>query len=140
VGNEYVDFSSTPFRYFSFSVPLALLSDARWNRYEGPNVADQEQDENSTLNFYRKILKLRKAEKDLLVSGLFELHDKENEKTMIFTKTALDKSRTALVVLNFSDEKQTFEVPSSLASCRQGGQARPLVAQQGREGERTRRV
>lgn len=82
---------------------------------EGLNVADQEDNGKSTLNFYRKIIQLRKAEKDLLVSGLFELHDKENEKTMIYTKTALDKTRTALVVLNFSPEKQTFEFPASLA-------------------------
>ena len=81
---------------------------------EGLNVADQENDPNSTLNFYRKMLALRKEHKDLFILGKFELLDKANEKTMIYTKTAQDGSRSALVVLNFSAEPQPFEIPDSL--------------------------
>ncbi|GAA5971316.1 hypothetical protein JCM8115_000995 [Rhodotorula mucilaginosa] len=81
---------------------------------EGLNVADQENDPNSTLNFYRKMLALRKEHKDLFILGKFELFDKANEKTMIYTKTAQDGSRAALVALNFSAEPQSFEVPDSL--------------------------
>jgi oligo-1,6-glucosidase len=98
---------------------------------EGLNVADQEKDKNSTLNFYRTLLKIRKEYKDLLVAGLFELHDKENENTIIYTKTALDKSRTALVVLNFTAEKQPFEVPASLA----GKEGNLILSSLGNDGK-----
>ncbi|POY75562.1 hypothetical protein BMF94_1465 [Rhodotorula taiwanensis] len=81
---------------------------------EGINVAAQEDDPESTLNFYRRMLALRKEHKDVFVLGKFDLHDKENEQTMIYTKTSQDGSRVALVALNFTSEPQAFDVPSSL--------------------------
>lgn len=81
---------------------------------EGLNVADQESDPTSTLNFYRKMLALRKAHKDLFVLGTFELFDGANEKTMVYTKTAQNRNRAALVVLNFTAESQPFEMPDVL--------------------------
>ncbi|GAA6041810.1 hypothetical protein JCM8097_007172 [Rhodosporidiobolus ruineniae] len=98
--------------------------------YEGLNVADQEHDPESTLNFYRKLIKLRQEERDTFVTGRFELHDAEGDKTMVFTKTALDGSKTALVALNFSPETQRFEVPAKLA----GKDGKVLFATQGSDG------
>ncbi|GAA6008276.1 hypothetical protein JCM10207_000063 [Rhodosporidiobolus poonsookiae] len=82
---------------------------------EGINVAAQEDDPSSTLNFYRGLFKHRNAHKDVFVQGLFKLHDRDNEKTVIYTKESRDGSRTALVVLNFTAEAQTFDIPSSLS-------------------------
>lgn len=87
---------------------------------EGINVADQENDPESVLNFYRKMLALRKEYRDLFMLGQFELVDKENEKTMSYIKTAQDGKSAALVVLNFSAEPQAYEVPTSLEH-RSGG-------------------
>ncbi|GAA5844623.1 hypothetical protein JCM9279_002859 [Rhodotorula babjevae] len=81
---------------------------------EGLNVAAQDGDAKSTLNFYRSMLRLRKQHADVLVTGRFKLHDPAGEETVIYTKTALDGSRTALVALNFTADKQTFTVPAEL--------------------------
>ncbi|GAA5901831.1 hypothetical protein JCM6882_008684 [Rhodosporidiobolus microsporus] len=99
--------------------------------YEGINVADQENDPNSTLNFYRKLLALRKEHSELFTLGKFELFDKTNDKTMVYTKTALDGSKTALVALNFSAEQQSYEVPSSL----KGKDGKALFSTLGSEGQ-----
>lgn len=115
------DHARTPMQWdASANAGFSTKSDAKtWMRVmdsyrEGLNVADQDNDPDSTLNFYRRMLALRKEHKDLFVLGKFELFDKTNEKTMIYTKTARDGSRAALVVLNFSAEPQPFEVPEPL--------------------------
>ncbi|BGP06720.1 hypothetical protein JCM10049v2_002544 [Rhodotorula toruloides] len=81
---------------------------------EGINVADQENDPESVLNFYRRLLKLRNEQRELLVLGKFDLVDPQNSKTMVYTKTSRDGSKKALVVLNFSSEKQPLEIPADL--------------------------
>ncbi|GAA5996855.1 glycoside hydrolase family 13 protein [Rhodotorula paludigena] len=107
-GSENAGFSSNP--------------DAKpWYRVmesyaEGLNVAAQEDDPNSTLNFYRQLVSLRKAHKDLFILGRFQLLDPGNDQTMLFTKTALDGSQVAFVALNFSAEKQPFELPIELTA------------------------
>ncbi|GAA5821069.1 hypothetical protein JCM11251_001947 [Rhodosporidiobolus azoricus] len=98
---------------------------------EGLNVAAQDKDTTSTLNFYRTLLQLRKEHRDLFTLGRFELFDKNNEKTMVYTKTAQDGSKTALVALNFSPEKQAYEVPPSL----EGKDGKLLFATVGSEGQ-----
>ncbi|BGP20095.1 hypothetical protein JCM10213v2_008230 [Rhodosporidiobolus nylandii] len=97
---------------------------------EGINVAAQQDDPNSTLNFYRFLLKLRQQYRDLFVTGLFELHDAENNETFVFTKTALD-GRVALVTLNFTATKQPFAVPEALA----GKDGKLLFSTLGSDGE-----
>ena len=115
------DHSRTPMPWDSSpNAGFSTNADAKpWMRVmdsyrEGLNVAVQEEDPNSTLNFYRKMLALRKEYKDVFILGQFELLDKKNEATMIYTKTAQDGSRAALVVLNFTAESQSFEVPATL--------------------------
>ncbi|GAA5869405.1 hypothetical protein JCM3774_001445 [Rhodotorula dairenensis] len=116
------DHSRTPMQWdSSLNAGFSSNPDARpWMRVmesyrEGLNVADQEADPTSTLQFYRKMLALRKEHKNLFVLGKFDLFDVVNEKTMIYTKTAQDGSRAALVVLNFTAETQLFETPEMLA-------------------------
>ncbi|POY75559.1 hypothetical protein BMF94_1462 [Rhodotorula taiwanensis] len=115
------DHSRTPMQWdSSHNAGFSTKEDAKpWTRVmesnkEGINVAAQEDDPESTLNFYRRMLALRKEHKDVFVLGKFDLHDKENEQTMIYTKTSQDGSRVALVALNFTSEPQAFDVPSSL--------------------------
>lgn len=68
------------------------------------NVEIQEEDEESVLVFYRKMLALRKEHKDVFLYGTFELVDEENEKTFVYRKRYGVK--VALVVLNFTTEVQ----------------------------------
>ena len=81
---------------------------------EGLNVAAQDGDAKSTLNFYRSMLRLRKQHADVFVTGRFKLHDPAGEETVVYTNAAHDGSRTALVALNFTADKQPFTVPAEL--------------------------
>ncbi|KAL8293323.1 hypothetical protein RQP46_000024 [Phenoliferia psychrophenolica] len=76
------------------------------------NAAQQEKDSTSSLAFYRTLLKLRKAEPELVIRGLFELVDRENEATFVFAKHAGAKSM--VIALNFTSQEQAFQVPKAL--------------------------
>lgn len=77
--------------------------------YKEINVASQQKDPASVLNFWKQVLKIRKEYKDLFVYGEFETLDMENEQTFTFTKTfGKDK---AVVVLNFTPDEQIFKRP-----------------------------
>lgn len=70
------------------------------------NVASQLEDPNSVLNFYRKMLKLRKMNQDLFIYGIFEGIDMGNEETFVFTKTSGNKK--VVVALNFTPDEKTW--------------------------------
>lgn len=85
-----------------------------WTRvntnYKEINVADQLQDPDSLLNFWKKSLKVRKEYKDLLIYGSFEILDFDNEQLFTYVKTLENaKSPKAYVVLNFSTTDVKFE-------------------------------
>jgi len=66
--------------------------------YKEINVAAQETDENSCLNYFRKMVKLRK-DNNVLVYGKFTLIDKNNPDVFAFTRELNEKK--FLVMLNF---------------------------------------
>jgi oligo-1,6-glucosidase len=72
--------------------------------YKKINAAQQEQDKDSVLSFYKRMLQLRKKHKDVFVYGTFKLCDAEGPNTFVFTKWYGEK--TALVALNFTTKKQ----------------------------------
>ncbi|KAH7039620.1 glycoside hydrolase family 13 protein [Microdochium trichocladiopsis] len=71
------------------------------------NVAAQLGDDASVLEFWRRMLKVRKQLQAVLVHGDFELLDMPNQTLFSYTKTAKD----AFVVLNFSSDNQPFSLP-----------------------------
>lgn len=84
------------------------------DNYPGLNVAKQEGDEGSVLSFWKKALALRKKHADTFIFGMFELLP-TNDKTMAYVKTnPSDAAQKVLVVLNFSGEEQSVEVPAGL--------------------------
>ena len=84
------------------------------DNYPELNVAKQEKDESSVLSFWKKALALRKEHADTLIFGLFELLP-TNDKTMVYVKTSpADAAQKVFVVLNFSGDEQSFEMPASL--------------------------
>lgn len=92
--------------------------DGAWMRtnesYKEINVAKQEKDPESVLNFWRKMISLRKEYKDVFIHGAFKGYDMENLDTFIFAKThGKDK---AVVTLNFTDKEQDFKRPEELGS------------------------
>ncbi len=76
--------------------------------YKKINVLQQEKDPWSILNFFRKLVKLRK-ENPALIYGKYELFDKENPTIYAYSRT-LD-SEQFLIVLNFSSVGQYYITP-----------------------------
>jgi oligo-1,6-glucosidase len=79
------------------------------DEYPSINVAKQEHDPSSVLNFWRKALKIRKEYRDLFIHGAFETYEPDNEETFVFGKRY--GGHRAIVVLNFTGEEQTFRRP-----------------------------
>ncbi|MGH9908769.1 MAG: glycoside hydrolase family 13 protein [Pyrinomonadaceae bacterium] len=103
--------------------------------YETVNVAAQENDANSCLNYFRKIVKLRK-ENPILIYGKYALLDLENPDVYAYTRE-LD-GRRILVLLNFRDKAATVKTGFDLSkgkflignypTASQNGQLRPYEA------------
>lgn len=71
--------------------------------YTEVNVEAAEKDPNSLLNFYRKLLILRKEYKDAAIYGRFVLHRKRDRYLFVYDKIAQDGSKLT-VILNVSDK------------------------------------
>ncbi len=71
--------------------------------YTEVNVAAAEADPNSLLNFYRKVIALRRQYKDAAVYGQFKLHLKRDRKLFVYDKLGDDGTQLT-VVINLSDK------------------------------------
>jgi oligo-1,6-glucosidase len=93
------------------------------SNYEEINVADARGDPNSIYAYYREVIALRKRE-DVLIYGDYNLLYPEHEAIYAYIRTLEsdgedgDESNAerALVVLNFSGETPTFELPAGIDS------------------------
>ncbi len=81
--------------------------------YKKVNAADQEKDPGSVLNYFRKMIRLRKALPEL-VYGSYHLVDKDNPNVYAYTRIFNDQK--VLVLLNFSSREILFRISSSLGS------------------------
>jgi glycosidase len=75
------------------------------------NVLQQENDEDSILNYYKKIIKLRK-ENEVLIYGDFHDFRPKCNRIYAYTRTLGDKKM--LVMNNFTNKIQTFDLPKNL--------------------------
>ncbi len=75
--------------------------------YTTINVAVQENDPNSTLNYFRKLVALRKNE-PTLVYGAYTLLDKENPNVFAYKRELNGKK--IVVLLNFTENNSTFDI------------------------------
>lgn len=74
------------------------------------NAAEEDKDPDSVLNYWRRILKIRKEWKDVFIYGKFEMvTNVEEEKVLAFKRTSNNNS--ALIVCNFSDDASTWTIP-----------------------------
>jgi len=76
------------------------------NYASGINVAAQENDPNSLLNFYRKMLRLRRRTPALILGDYYPLHP-QSEAYLAFLRDDTISGQICLVILNFSSEAQT---------------------------------
>jgi alpha-glucosidase len=74
------------------------------------NAKSQENDDQSILSHWKRILQLRKDEKDVFVYGRYEMIDVDvsGKDVFAYTMTKWDGAKRAIVLLNFSAESQTF--------------------------------
>ena len=82
------------------------------NYAEGVNVAEQQDDPNSLLNFYRRMLAFRKQTPALIAGEYQEIHN-HSQKYLAFLRVL--PSQTCLVVLNYSNSTLKLDF-SSLGS------------------------
>jgi len=74
------------------------------------NVESQVDDKESILAYWKAMLALRRKEADVFVYGKFEMVpvEKSGEDVLVYTMTEASGEKSALVLLNFSDQKQRF--------------------------------
>jgi len=99
---ESRDNGRTPFQW-NATAHAGFTTGTPWIKvnpnYKTLNTAAQENDPNSCLNYFRNLVKLRKAN-PVLVYGKYTLLDKNNPKVYAYTRE--EAGRKLLIVLNFS--------------------------------------
>jgi len=129
------DHARTPMNWNSSKNGGFSTADKCWmlpHSYKEINVADQEEDPESVLNYYRTLIKLRKEHEDVFTHGAFDYDEEskegKSEDIFVYTKTsAKDRSKKAVVVLNFSDKTQSYSLP-------EGEEERKVVLETGSAG------
>ncbi|MDB5062568.1 MAG: alpha,alpha-phosphotrehalase [Mucilaginibacter sp.] len=118
IGFESRDNGRTPFQWnnqanggFTSGTPWIKVSP----NYKTINAAAQEKDLNSTLNYFRKVVKLRK-DNLVFVYGKYTLLDKNNPNVYAYTRE-LD-GKKMLVVLNFSSKPAAFNTDINLSNAK----------------------
>lgn len=106
--------SRTPFQWNT--TPNAGFTEGKpWLKvhpnYTTINAESQENDADSTLNFFRTLVQLRKKE-PTLIYGSYTLLDEENEKVYAYLREL--NGRRILVLLNFTSQEAVFSVPFSI--------------------------
>lgn len=101
------DNGRTPFQWNN-SANAGFTNGTPWIKvnpnYEKINQDIQEKDPNSVLNYFRKVVQLRK-DHQVLTYGAYTLLDKNNPNVYAYTRE--DHGEKMLVVLNFSKQKTT---------------------------------
>ena len=102
------DNGRTPFQWDS-TANAGFTTGKPWLKtnpnYTSINVASQENDPNSCLNYFRKMIKLRK-DNPALVYGKYTLLDKDNPDVYAYTRQL--NGETFYVLLNFSKKAVDF--------------------------------
>lgn len=99
-----VHWDDSPQAGFTTGEPWIRVNDL----YKEINVKQQQSDANSVLQFWKRMLTLRKDEMDPFVYGDFEMLDGD-EKLITYTQT--HGHERILVCLNFSDDGMAAEAP-----------------------------
>jgi oligo-1,6-glucosidase len=115
---ESRDNGRTPFQWnssasagFSTGIPWIAVNP----NYKMINVDEEENDPNSCLHYFRKLVQLRKNN-PVLVYGNYHLLDKDNPAVYAYTREGND--RKYLILLNFSSKKSQVNIRNPLTSAK----------------------
>ena len=100
-----VQWDSTENAGFSTMTPWFYVNE----NYKEVNVAMQEQDADSVLNFYRKVIKLRK-ELSCVRHGNYTEYNKSSSKLYVYARE--DEKQKILVVCSYSEAMEEFKAPA----------------------------
>lgn len=78
------------------------------NYAQGVNVADQQDDPNSLLNYYRRLLRVRRQTPALIAGQYTPLHEEAADYLAFLRRIEEAGGQSCLVVLNFSDRPLTL--------------------------------
>lgn len=79
--------------------------------YKEINVESQINDEDSILNYYRKLIKIRK-ENEVVVYGQYDIILEDHEEIYAYTRT--QENEKLLVICNFSQNTPEFNLPENI--------------------------
>ncbi|WP_442597068.1 glycoside hydrolase family 13 protein [Neobacillus sp. D3-1R] len=103
------DNSRTPMQW-SDEVNAGFTTGTPWMKvnpnFKEINVEKQEQDPNSILHFYKKMIRLKK-ENDVFTYGIYDLLQEEDTQVYAYTRTSEDDDQV-IVIANLSDEAAKF--------------------------------
>lgn len=109
------DNARTPMQWSADRMAGFTTSNESWLKvnanYSEINVADQLADPDSILNFYKKLIRLRK-ENQVFVYGTYELLLADHPKLFAYMRTL--GSQKALVINNFANQATNFRMPASV--------------------------
>jgi oligo-1,6-glucosidase len=112
------DNGRTPFQWNS-SANAGFTTGTPWIQvnpnYKMINAEEEEKDPNSCLNYFRKLVKLRKHN-SALVYGKYKLLDKNNPKVYAYTREG--NGERFLILLNFSADKTQTDLNIPLAGAK----------------------
>ncbi|MCP4179362.1 MAG: alpha-glucosidase [bacterium] len=109
------DNSRTPIQWNSGKNGGFSKADKTWIKlnpnYKDINISESEQDKDSILHYFRKMIKLRKNN-PVLTYGDYELLDRDNKK--IYAYKRFTENKSVLIILNFSKDNVTFTIPENI--------------------------
>ncbi|OPJ62536.1 oligo-1,6-glucosidase [Clostridium oryzae] len=79
--------------------------------YKSINVENQIEDDNSILNYYKKLIQIRK-ENDIVVYGNYDLLLEDHQEIYAYTRTLEDKK--LIVICNFTKNESVFDFPENI--------------------------
>ena len=107
------DNARTPVQWSAEKNAGFTTADKPWfyinDNYKEINVEAAEKDENSILNYYRKLLKLRK-ENPIIIYGDFKMYNKLSRKLFVYERSY--EGQRMLVINSFSEKPVKFKAPA----------------------------
>lgn len=107
------DNARTPVQWSAEKNAGFTTADKPWfyinDNYKEINVEAAEKDENSILNYYRKLLKLRK-ENPIIIYGDFKMYNKLSRKLFVYERSY--EGQRMLVINSFSEKPVRFKAPA----------------------------
>lgn len=111
------DNSRTPMQWLNTKNAGFTTANEAWIRvnpnFESINVESQLKDKDSILNFYKKLISIRKNNRVLIYGDFLEL-DKDNKQVYSYIRSL--ENEKVLVIINFFEKEAVFNMPKDICN------------------------